>query len=188
MGYKMPMFVSKIFNENDIHAIKTKIIDTLLYLSNDIDLFKTDWITKTEVFIGSDIVHIHNIHGWFFNLNTLKKISDLKPTIWTLHDMWAITPHCAHSFGGKLKNGFYECPNLKSYPRILWNNARYLAWRKKNIYKNLNIELVVPSLWLKEKVSKSILGNKKIHLIHNGIDTNTYKMSLEKNKGELNLP
>ena len=190
LGHKVSMFVAtKCSNDPNVFLIKRTVHRYFCFLfSNDIDLFRTNWILKTKEFKESDIVHIHNIHGYFFNLKTLEKISNLKPTIWTLHDMWAITPHCAHSFDGELKNGFYQCPKLNMYPRIFWHNEKYLMWRKRNIYENSKIDIVVPSLWLKNKVEKSILKDKTVHLIYNGIDINIFKKTDKQiTKKELNI-
>ncbi|MCX6757181.1 MAG: glycosyltransferase, partial [Candidatus Nomurabacteria bacterium] len=190
-GHKTSTFVaSKYSNESNVFVIKRTVHRYFCYLfSNDIDLFRTNWILKTKEFKEADIIHCHNLHGWFFNLKTLEKMSKLKPVIWTLHDMWAITPHCAHSFGGELKNGFYQCPKLNMYPRILWHNEKYLMWRKKNIYNNSDIEIVVPSLWLKHKVENSVLKDKNIHLIYNGIDVNVFKKTNKQiTREELNIP
>ncbi len=191
LGNKVSMFVaSKYSNDPSVFIIKRTVHRYFCFLfSNDIDFFKTDWIMKTEQFKNADIVHCHNLHGWFFNLNTLRKISERKPLIWTLHDMWAITPHCAHSFEGELKHGFYQCPKMSLYPRILWHNEKYLMWRKRFIYQNTKMDIVVPSLWLKNKVEKSILKDKKIHLIYNGIDIEIFKQYDKlRSRRELNVP
>lgn len=190
-GYIMPMFVSDKKSDNkDVFIIPQTLHKYFqILLSNDIDYSKTDWILGTKEFKEADVVHLHNIHGWFFNLKTLEKISKLKPVVWTLHDMWAITPHCAHSYNCKLKDGFYHCPSLNSYPRITWHNEKYLSWRKKSIYKNSNFNIVVPSLWLKDKVEESVLNDKEIDLIYNGIDENIFKI-LDKKEAqkELGIP
>lgn len=50
-----------------------------------------------------DIVHLHNLHGSYLHLPTLfayLKENDL-PTVWTLHDCWAFTGHCAYFSLGK---------------------------------------------------------------------------------------
>ena len=45
-----------------------------------------------------DVIHLHNIHGYYVNyellFNFLKEYN--KPVVWTLHDCWAFTGHCAH--------------------------------------------------------------------------------------------
>ena len=190
-GYKMTMFVdSKNSDDVDVFIIPKMINKYFqMLLSNDLDFSRTDWIINTKEFKEADIIHLHNIHTWFFNLKTLEKMSKLKPIVWTLHDMWAITPHCAHSYDCDLKDGFYQCKSLNSYPRITWPNSKYLSWRKKNIYKNSKFNLVVPSLWLKEKVEQSILKDREINLIYNGIDQNIFKI-YDKNEArvELDLP
>lgn len=190
-GFDMPMFVSKKFsNDKDVFIIPRKVSKYLQYiLSNDIDFSKTDWILDTKEFREADIVHLHNLHGWFFNLKTMQKMSELKPIIWTLHDMWAITPHCAHSFEVKDESGFYLCKKFNYYPCFLWNNTRYLSQRKRKIYSNSKMDIVVPSLWLKDKVENSVLGDKKIYLIYNGINENIFKRRDKlSSRGELKIP
>ena len=42
-----------------------------------------------------DLVHLHNLHGWFLNLpmffGYIKKHNI--PVVWTLHDCWSFTGH-----------------------------------------------------------------------------------------------
>ena len=44
-----------------------------------------------------DVIHMHNMHGWFINLpiffSFLAEYN--RPIVWTLHDCWAFTGHCA---------------------------------------------------------------------------------------------
>jgi glycosyltransferase involved in cell wall biosynthesis len=102
--------------------------------------------------------------------------------------MWSITPFCAHSYDGILKDGFYQCSSLRSYPPILWHNEKYLMKRKREVYNKSSFDLVVPSKWLKGKVKKSVLKDKDCYLIYNGIDQNIFKTDLNFNyKEELGL-
>ena len=154
------------------------------------DLLSSDWILKTLEYKNADVVHCHNLHGRYFNLSTLQKMSVEKPVIWTLHDEWAITPHCVCTFEGKeMRSGFFMCPDKNTPLRILWDNTRYLSWRKNSIYKRSKLHIVTPSQWLKERVEKTILNFQDVRLIHNGIDANVFKMS-DKNiaKRKLGLP
>src|SRR3989344_4722436 len=142
------------------------------------DLLSSDWILKTLEYKNADVVHCHNLHGRYFNLSTLQKMSVEKPVIWTLHDEWAITPHCVCTFEGKeMRSGFFMCPDKNTPLRILWDNTRYLSWRKNSIYKRSKLHIVTPSQWLKERVEKTILNFQDVRLIHNGIDTDGFKMS-----------
>ena len=46
-----------------------------------------------------DVVHCHNLHGGYFDLRFLPKLSARVPTLLTLHDAWLLGGHCAHSYG-----------------------------------------------------------------------------------------
>ena len=101
LGHTSNMFVSKKYsNDPHVHVIKTPFYKKIIcrFMGTDIDFWKTDFILKTEEFKKADLVHCHNLHGYYFNLKTLQKMSQQKPLIWTLHDMWAITPYCHHIF------------------------------------------------------------------------------------------
>lgn len=144
-------------------------------IGSDIDFYKTDSILETEEFKNADVVQCHNLHGYYFKLSTLKKMAALKPVVWSLHDMWSVTPHCAHAFGGELKNGFYTCPSLDIYPQLYWNNSWYLTKRKAAIYKKSDFHLVPTSCWIESKIAPSVLGNKPRTLIYDGIDIEKFK-------------
>ena len=45
-----------------------------------------------------DIIHLHNLHGGYFQTNLLPRLAKIAPIVWTFHDMFPITGHCAHSF------------------------------------------------------------------------------------------
>lgn len=190
-GWETAMYVcQKESQEKNVHVIKRKLPKYSHYLlANDVDLFFTGSILKTKQFKKADVVHFHNLHGWYFSLSTMQKMSKIKPIVWTLHDEWAITPHCAHSFGDNLKNGFFQCPKMNIYPKLYWPNQKYLMWRKRNIYKNSDFSIVTPSKWLFNRVKKSVLADKDIRLIYNGIDTKIFvKKDKEQVRKELNLP
>ncbi len=133
-------------------------------------------------FKTADIIHLHNLHGNYFNPFALPEISSLKPCIWTLHDMQSFTGHCAHSFScNKWKKGCGECPDLTIYPALTKDTTNEIWKMKKKIYLKSNITIVCPSKWLKKKVEESILNRFRIELIYNGIDTDVF-YPFEKNK------
>lgn len=177
-GLETEMFVGTKFSNNEnIHKIPKSFVAKFLsfVLANDIDFFSTDYILGTPSFASADIIQCHNLHGWYFNLDTLRKMSVKKPVVWTLHDMWPVTPHCGYAIGCGEKDGFYSCPSLKIYPSLLWHNEKYLIKRKREIYRNAKFSIVVPSLWLKNILQKSILKEKEIKVIRNGVDTKVFK-------------
>ncbi len=172
-GWISSMFVAdKHSSDSDVFVVPRSFWARFasFALASD-DFFKTDWILKTPAYKAADVVHCHNLHGRYFSLKTLEKIAREKPVIWTLHDEWAITPHCAYTFeGDKIVDGFFQCQSKETPPRILWHNERYLAWRKRLIYQRTSMTIVTPSQWLRDRVRRSTLGNKRMELIYNGID------------------
>lgn len=130
------------------------------------------------------IVHLHNIHGYYVNIEMLfgylrkKRIK----VIWTLHDCWSITGHCAYFDMvncQKWKTGCYQCPQKKVYPTSKVMDSSAWNWKqKKELFANQDITLVVPCEWLKTVVKKSYLCSYDIRVIYNGIDTEKYKPTI----------
>ncbi|MEO6536132.1 MAG: glycosyltransferase [Candidatus Paceibacterota bacterium] len=191
-GNEVSMFVAdKRSSDHRVHVIPRPMWRKYLgFLLGTESLISTDWILDTEEFKKADLVHCHNLHGRYFNLSTLQKMSLTKPVVWTLHDEWALTPHCAYTLEGtEMKNGLYVCPSIDTAPRILWDNSARLARARTKIYAAAKLHIVTPSKWLMDRTLKTILAKQDVRLIPNGIDTTGF---VQKNKAEarraLNLP
>lgn len=144
-------------------------------LSNDIEYSNSDYILETEQFKKADIVHCHNLHGYYFSLDTLRKMAKMKKIVWTFHDMWPITSHCSHTFGSEeIESGFFVCPSKDIYPSILFSNEKNLIKRKGEIYRETDFHIVTPSDWLGELAKRSVLKDKPLSVIYNGIDTSIF--------------
>lgn len=211
LGHKVSMFVAKKLSmDNDVFLVqKQNLFESLIkkttgrdagrYLRekiykifpSDIDFFNMRGLFKSAEYKESDIVHCHNLSAGYFNLNALPKIAAEKPLVWTLHDMWAITYGTPHTYGNLVHDGFFQVVGDKNhyYHDALAKNKNYLENRKRNIYNKMKMHLVVPSLWLKNKIEKSILKDKPITLIYNGIDESVFKpYDKSKARQELGLP
>jgi putative colanic acid biosynthesis glycosyltransferase len=132
--------------------------------------------------INPDIIHLHNIHGYYLNIEVLFDFlkSFDKPVVWTLHDCWAFTGHCSYFTYAKCerwKTGCYSCPEKKSYPRsVIFDNSKSNYARKKKAFTGAkNMTLVTPSQWLAGLVKESFLGDYPVQVIPNGIDTEVFK-------------
>jgi glycosyltransferase involved in cell wall biosynthesis len=139
-----------------------------------------------------DIVHLHNLHGKYFDLNALEWLSTRYPVVLTLHDLWCLTGHCAFPFEcEKWKIGCGECPDLSIYPKINYDSTHENWKRKKAIYQSSRLYIATPSQWLMDKVKQSILcgGIKESRIIPNGIDISIFKPQSKKDSRILlNLP
>lgn len=191
-GHQVSMFVAdKRSDDPNVKIIPRVFSQKLLsFLFSDETFIHTDWILETKEFKEADVIHCHNLHGRFFNLETLGKMAKLKPVVWTLHDEWALTPHCACTLQGtEMKNGLYVCPGKDTPPRVLWENTDKLVAYKNRVYKDAHFTVVSPSLWLKERAQKTALGGQEIVHIPNGIDTSIFVQSEQRSAREqLNLP
>ena len=188
---KKNSLVSKLGNKIRINLVSILRYGRSFLLANDIDFGASEEILNHPWYKDADIIHMHNLHGDYFKLDTLRKISAEKPVVWTLHDKWALTAHCAQCSDCKnLNNGKHFTPGLRHIYPILWNNSDYLWNKKKLIYKQSKyLNIVTPSIWLADLVKKGILKNKPLTVINNGVDTDVFKpRDKKKVRKELHLP
>jgi glycosyltransferase involved in cell wall biosynthesis len=137
-----------------------------------------------------DIIHLHNTHGDYFQINLIKKLAKTAPIVWTFHDMFPVTGHCAHSFDcEKWQTGCGKCQYLDTYPQLVKDRTKCLWKYKRRIYNSVDFKIVVPSEWLKSIVEKSFLKNKDTRLIYNGINTNIFRKTEKREaRQRLKLP
>jgi len=127
--------------------------------------------------VRPDVVHAHNLGGGFFDLRELPRFAALAPLVLTLHDQWLLTGHCAHGLGcERWQTGCGECPDLTIYPAISADGTATNWRRKQAILEASRPHVVVPSAWLKERVSRSLLAGaaRSVTVIPNGIDVTRF--------------
>lgn len=132
--------------------------------------------------IRPDVVNLHNIHGYYLNVDILFGYLAEKdiPIVWTLHDCWPFTGHCAYFDRyqcEKWKAGCYHCPNSKGYPKsLLLDRSKSNYLRKKEIFnKPKNIILVAVCDWMANNLMTSFLSNYPIVTIYNGVDIDVFR-------------
>jgi glycosyltransferase involved in cell wall biosynthesis len=177
-GHKPHMFVGEKRSDDDRATEIPRRVLTHRFarlLATDIDLWRSDWILDTPQYKEADIVHCHNLHGGYFKISTLEKMARDKPLVWTLHDEWATMPHGVSNLDGIPRKGFYERKGHSTYPTFLWDNTRYLRWRKRRVYEHSRLHLVAVSSWHKNKLSRTLLANQPTILIYNGVDCSVFR-------------
>ena len=128
-----------------------------------------------------DLVHLHNLHGYYLHIGLLFDYLKEKqiPVVWTLHDCWAFTGHCAHFdevHCDQWKTQCTHCVQTGTYPACwLRDNVKRNFEEKKQLFTALsNMVIVTPSRWLADHVKASFLGKFPVEVIHNGIDQNVF--------------
>lgn len=147
-----------------------------------------------EQIVKCDIVHLHNLHGYYINYVKLFKLlkKHNKKIIWTLHDMWPITGRCAYSFGcEKWKECCGNCENKKSYPISMSDRSNEELELKRRVIGDIdeeNMIIISPSRWLADMCKKSYLRKYKINVVPNGIEHEKIKASKEEIRKKYNIP
>lgn len=123
--------------------------------------------------INPDIVNLHWVSYGYLQIETLPKFK--KPVVWTCHDMWSFTGGCHYSRQcERYINSCGACPELfSSKERDL---SRWVWQRKAKAWKNLNLTIITPSVWLADCAkASSLFKNVRVEVIPNGIDLKKYK-------------
>jgi len=129
------------------------------------------WIREAQ------ILNIHNIHGGYLSQWALPMLGHRVPIIWTLHDMWSFTGHCAYTYDcERWRTGCGDCPRIDEYPRLRWDSSHLLWCIRARMYERVGVSLVTPSRWLAEQVRNSpLLTRFRVHCIPNGLDTEVFQ-------------
>jgi glycosyltransferase involved in cell wall biosynthesis len=138
------------------------------------------------------IYHCHNLHGGYFDLRRLPSLSQAHSLILTLHDMWLLTGHCAHSLAcERWAIGCGHCPDLSIYPAIP-RDATAFNWKvKRDLFARCRLHVATPSRWLMQKVERSMLwpGVVDAKVIPNGVDRSIFKPAPQSSaRAALDLP
>ncbi len=137
-------------------------------------------IRKMKAF-QPDVVHLHNLHGCYLNLRILFRYlhkSGLS-VLWTLHDCWPFTGHCAYfDYVGctKWQTECGQCPQLYRYP-ISWGwdgSARNFRHKQKWFNGLPKVWLTPPSHWLQGLLGQSMLKAYPVRVVENGVDMEAF--------------
>lgn len=162
----------------NVHALLSKLTDRAGFYSG----FATRKLIKFIEGYQPDVIHLHNLHGYYVKVpmlfDYLKKHYGGK-VVWTLHDCWAFTGHCAYytlKQCEKWKSQCHHCPLKNQFPAsIVLDQSRRNFADKKRAYQGLpKMQIVTVSEWLAGEVRQSILKDYPVRAIHNGIDTKVF--------------
>ena len=161
-----------------IHAVATRIFDAHGLASRR----ATRRFIRRIREIDPDVIHIHNIHGYFLNYPLLCKYlkESGKPVIWTVHDCWLYTGHCYYYSAvrcDKWRTGCGHCPQRRAFPASWLFDRSARNWRdKQRAFGSLeNLTIVPVSGWIRQEMASSFLADKHFRVFHNGIDLTVFR-------------
>lgn len=177
---------------NDELFIRTRLrnLELQMSMNNLIYPFVNNLITH-PIFQNLDIVHYHLIHNNFFSLFDFPRLMIEKPSVWTIHDPWAVTGHCVYPcecYGWM--TGCFNCPKLDDAAFPMQIDKASQMWEiKKGVYQELDVDIIVASRFMEDYIKNSPLTAhfKNIHRIPFGIKVENFqrneKISSKRNLG-----
>ena len=124
-----------------------------------------------------DVLQLHNVHGYYLNYPMLFRYLKEEyrgSVVWTMHDCWAYTGHCAFFTADceKWKTGCGQCPHLHAYPWCLGPDGSARNWeqKRKSFCGVPQMVLTAPSNWLAGNIRQSFLREYPVQVIPNGMD------------------
>lgn len=168
-----------------------KVFNWIVY--NSIFRWKLNWITgklesalslQSVLYLNSfrlasmpaykeaDLLHLHIIHSGYLSLWALPSITRKKPTVWTLHDPWAMTGHCIHPLDcTRWQNGCGECPRLEAPIPLRTDRTSFLFRYKRRVYGKSKLDIIVASRWMLNMVQSSpLFEDVRVHHVPFGLD------------------
>jgi len=170
---------SPLINNSLVKTLKTK--NKIIHSPS---VFSSRWVKLINE-SDADIVHLHWIQNEMLSISDISKIK--KPIVWTLHDMWAFCGAEHYTKDHRWRDGYLDNnrPVYESgFDLNLW------TWKRKEKHWKTPIQIITPSKWLAECVSKSMLmRNWPLNVISYPIDTDFWKpISKKIMREQLNLP
>ena len=160
------------------HGVRCRLLDDHGFGSKAATRRFLTWVKQYD----PDVIWLHNIHGYYIHIGLLFDYLRTcgKEIIWTLHDCWAFTGHCAYfDFArcDKWKTGCCSCPQKKAYPASQGlDGSRSNYKKKKALFTGIpNLRLTVPSFWLENRVKQSFLRDYPVEVIYNTINRDVFK-------------
>lgn len=161
-----------------LHGLATRLLDAHGLASR--------WATRRFIRqiekLAPDVIHIHNVHGYFLNYKLLAAFlaSYGKPVIWTVHDCWLYTGHCYHYAAvgcDRWTGGCHDCPQKRAFPASWLRDRSRRNWQdKRAAFASIpTLTLVTVSQWMKGEIGRSFLGKVPCRVIPNGIDLDAFR-------------
>jgi len=176
-GYSKIIKIGSAFDRY-LHAINTRLFDRHGFGS----FSSTKKLIKNIEEIKPDLIHLHNLHGYYLNVKILFEYLQFTniPVVWTFHDCWPFTGHCSYFDSVncyRWQTECHHCPNKHGYPASwLIDNSRKNFRQKRELFTGLKkMVLVAPCRWMEGHLRNSFLSGYEIRVIYNGVDIEKFR-------------
>jgi glycosyltransferase involved in cell wall biosynthesis len=143
-------------------------------LGNRLETRRARRLTEALREFGPDVISMHNVHGVVSDADVVQRVADIAPVVWTLHDAWAFTGGCRHTFGcTEYADDCRGCEDSHWDMSRSDRQAAHLRRRaKRAIARDPRVTLVSPSAWL---ATIGSTNGTEARVIPNGIDTSVFR-------------
>ena len=158
--------------ETNVHALLTRLTG----VNGCWSFFSTRRLLKFLDAFQPDVVHLHEPHAYFVNLQPLYDYFAKRniPLVYTFHCEYAYTGKCGYAYDcERWKTGCGNCPQVREYPAsFFFDFTKQMFRRKQAQWENLKkVVITTPSGWLADRVRCSFLKDRDIRVVYNGVDT-----------------
>lgn len=152
----------------------------LRYSMNNVLFPWGEVLSRMPEFLEADVVHYHLPHNQMISLPDLERLAAMRPSVWTFHDMWPMTGHCIQPVDcDSWLTGCETCQQLNAGFVLAEDRASSMWGMKERVFRNLDIDVVVASEYMRDNVLRSPITSKmqRVHLIPFGIDADDFGTS-----------
>lgn len=133
-------------------------------------LVSSTWPERLKA-TGADIINLHWLNAEMMSIADIGQLP--QPVVWTLHDMWAFCGAEHYTNDHRWQEGYWP-HNRPSYEGGFDLNR--WTWHRKRKHWGKPFQIVTPSQWLADCVSKSaLMGDWPVTVIPNPIDTDFWQ-------------
>lgn len=133
-------------------------------------------IFKHQFYQKSNIIHLHNLHGSYFDFKDVRKISKEKAVVWSVRDALLFFTDRKKLLNKKVKKP--KVGEMDAWPSL--SDAELAAGRKfmAQTFANLDILTLPVSKWVQNKIKDSEFGkNMRSEVVYNALDLEKFNLS-----------
>ena len=151
----------------------------------------SDAFCQSLVDTGTNLVHLHNLHGHYLSMTTVPQLARQVPLVWTFHDFFPFTGGCAFPFTcDRWRATCGDCPELGHYPIVTkYDRTRRMQAIKRNLFRDMPVTIVTPSQHLlKAARASGVFPHADFEIIPYGVNTELFRPDRTTARGTLDLP
>jgi glycosyltransferase involved in cell wall biosynthesis len=134
-------------------------------------------IFELPEFQEADVVHLQVIHDHLMTVENMAKVFEVKPSVWTWHDLWPLTGHCTLPLNcARWDLGCGSCPSLDSSLPVYWDRTDKERSRKELLFSKTPMNIHITTDWMRGQIEKKVSNwNAKVFQFPFGIDTGVFR-------------